>query len=251
MATWNAQTYLKFSGERLRPALDLMAQIPLEAPQTIIDLGCGPGNVTHILSERWAGADISGVDSSSNMLEKAAVTYPSLTWKQEDVATWQADVAPDILYSNACLHWLDDHETLFPKLLKQVKPQGVLAVQMPNNFAAMTHQAIRDVLGENHPLSPKYPVHEARDYYDWLNNECTSLNIWETTYMHILEGENPIADWTKGAALRPVLDGLSDEAERAEFEAKYRALILDAYPKSANGKTVLPFKRLFMVAVRG
>jgi len=250
MAHWNPNTYLKFGSERLRPALDLMAQIPLATAEQIIDLGCGPGNVTALFKDRWPEADITGIDSSVHMLAEANDLNPDIDWVQTDIAQWQPETAPDLIFSNACLHWLDDHQTLFPKLLSYLSPGGVLAVQMPNNFAAPTHQAIRDVLGNNHPLSPVFPVSDPQAYYDWLIDGCDSLSLWETTYQHVLEGDNPVADWTKGAALRPILDGLKTDAEKQAFEEEYRRQIAKIYPKQSNGKTVMPFKRFFLIAVK-
>jgi trans-aconitate 2-methyltransferase len=239
---------MKFGGERLRPALDLIAQIPLENCEQIVDLGCGPGNVTALLKSRWPQAQVTGIDSSEDMLRKARDEHEDINWKQEDISNWTADVPVDLIFSNACLHWLGGHDTLFPSLINRLNKGGVLAVQMPNNFRAPTHQLIEDVLGAGHPLAPGFPVHDISQYYDWLSQNCRSLNLWETTYQHILEGDNPVADWTKSAALRPILDGLSKD-DGKKFEQEYRKRILDAYPKSSNGKTVLPFKRLFMVAV--
>lgn len=249
MAHWNPQTYLKFDTERLRPALDLMAQIPLSDPRQIVDLGCGPGNVTALLQDRWPKAQVCGIDSSPDMLAQAQKDYPDMVWQQADIADWTAPNLPDLIFSNACLHWLADHNQLFPRLLNSLKSGGVLAVQMPNNFAAPTHQAIRDVLGSDHPLAPGFPVATPQQYYDWLSPFCASLNIWQTRYLHVLEGDNPVADWTRGAALRPVLDGLKDPQKRSVFETDYRQRIAQAYPPQTNGKTLLPFERLFMVCV--
>jgi len=250
MAHWNPQTYLKFSTERLRPARDLMAQIPLSQPQKIVDLGCGAGNVTALLQDRWPEAQVCGIDSSPDMLAQAQNDYPHMIWQQADIGDWRAQEPPDLIFSNACLHWLGDHARLFPRLLHNLKTGGILALQMPNNFAAPTHQAIRDVLGADHPLAPGFPVATTQQYYDWLTPFCAALNIWQTRYLHVLEGDTPVADWTRGAALRPMLDGLKDPQERAAFEKAYRQHIAQAYPPQANGKTLLPFERLFMVCVK-
>jgi len=250
MAHWNPQTYLKFGSERLRPALDLMVQIPLSQPKHIIDLGCGPGNVTALLQDRWPDAQVWGIDSSPDMLAQARKEYPDMMWQQADIADWTTQSPPDLIFSNACLHWLADHDRLFPRLLNSLKSAGVLAVQIPHNFAAPTHQVIRDILGSDHPLVPGFPVATAQQYYDWLAPFCTSLNIWQTRYIHVLEGGNPVADWTRGAALRPVLEGLKDPQERSTFESEYRRRISQAYPPQNDGKTLLPFERLFMVCVK-
>ncbi len=248
MAKWNPVTYLKFGSQRLRPALDLMEQIPLESPERIVDLGCGPGNVTELLKQRWPKADVMGIDNSSEMLEKAKNNYQDISWQHANIVDWTPKEKIDLIFTNACLHWLGDHETLFPRLLSFLKPNGVLGVQMPNNFSQPTHRAIGDLLGHDHPLCPGHPVHQPQDYYNWLSPLCQYLDLWETTYSHILEGENPVADWTKGAALRPVLAGLETEEEKQRFEQAYRERIAKAYPKQADGKTLLPFKRFFLIA---
>ncbi|SCA56456.1 Trans-aconitate 2-methyltransferase [Candidatus Terasakiella magnetica] len=248
MTLWNPSVYLEFGSERLRPALDLMAQVPLETPKRIVDLGCGPGNVTALLQQRWPKAEVLGIDSSNEMLAQAKENHPEITWQQGDIAQWESSEPVDLIFSNACLHWLGDHESLFPRLLENLCDGGVLAVQMPNNFAAPTHQVIGDVLGHDHVLCPGFPVQEPEDYYNWLSDRTSRLEIWETRYRHILEGENPVADWTKGAALRPVLEGLNTQAEKEAFETAYRAKILEAYPKARDGKTLLAFQRFFLVA---
>lgn len=250
MAHWNPNAYLQFNQERLRPALDLLNQIPLETPKRVVDLGCGPGNVTQILKQRWPECDLIGIDSSQDMLAKAKEADPSITWQEGDVQNWEAEEPVDLIYSNACFHWLGDHETLFPHLMKQLKSQGVLAVQMPNNFSEPTHRLIADVLGPDHPLAPGFPVHKPAHYYEWLAPYSASINLWESRYMHVLEGDNPVADWTKGAALRPVLDGLQNKEACAEFEQAYRQKIKSAYPQMENGKTLLPFKRFFMICTK-
>lgn len=249
MAHWNPQTYLKFDMERLRPALDLMAQIPLSHPKHIIDLGCGPGNVTALVQDRWPESQVCGIDSSPDMLAQAEKDYPGMVWQQAEIADWGAQEPSDLIFSNACLHWLGDHDQLFPRLLNNLKSGGILAVQMPNNFAAPTHQIIRDVLGPDHPLAPGFPVATTQHYYDWLAPFCSTLNIWQTRYLHVLDGNNPVADWTRGAALRPVLNGLENAQERAAFEQAYRQRIAQAYPPQPDGKTLFPFERLFMVCV--
>jgi len=252
MASWNPGQYMKFGSDRLRPALDLMAQIPLEAPSSIIDLGCGPGNVTDLLAQRWPNAVVTGLDGSVDMLKQAQDTYDNISWQVGDVRTWVPSSPVDLIFSNACLHWLDSHEVLFPRLFDQLKPGGVMAIQMPNNFASPTHQLIRDCLDTigRGDLAPRYPVQTSEFYYDVLRSECVSLNIWETRYLHVLEGENPVFNWTKGAALRPVLDGLKSEQDRDKFLEKYANAIEQTYEKRADGKTLLPFKRFFLTAVK-
>jgi trans-aconitate 2-methyltransferase len=255
VVSWDPAQYLRFGDERLRPALDLLARIPLDSPELVCDLGCGPGTVTSLLRERWPDASITGVDSSAAMLEKARASGADIEWVEADLSTWTPVRPADLVFSNAALHWLDDHDQLFPRLIDSLSPGGVLAVQMPSNFSAPTHTAIADVV-ESGPwrerLAPHLrigPVHDAATYYGLLRPCATRVDIWETTYLHVLEGEDPVVEWTRGSALRPVLDRL--DAEEAEaFLGRYRERIRRAYPVEPDGKTILPFRRLFVVALR-
>lgn len=250
---WNPQQYLTFEGHRLRPALDLLARIPVDTPRRVVDLGCGTGNVTRILQQRWPGATVVGVDGSEEMLGKAREFESHIEWQQADLNHWYPEQRFDVIYSNAALHWLPDHRTLFPRLLNFVEPGGYLAVQMPGNFTAPTHTLVyeaarsgpwRDKL-ESRIKAP--PVHDPVDYHRLLAPHSEQLDVWETTYIQELTGENPVAEWTKGSWLKPFLDAL-EAPQRSEFEAVYRRLILQAYPQGPDGKTLLPFRRLFMVA---
>lgn len=253
MSGWNPQQYLTFERHRLRPAVDLLSRITLQAPADIVDLGCGTGNITRIIHERWPHARVIGVDSSAAMLTKARQADIAVEWQEHDIGDWRPQQRFDLIYSNAALHWLPDHETLFPRLMGHLKPGGHLGVQMPGNFTAPTHTLVyeaarsgpwRDTL---EPLIEPPPVMEPADYYWVLAPYSEQLDIWETTYMQLLEGENPVAEWTKGSWLKPFLDALK-EPERGRFEAEYRRRILEAYPPGANGKTLLPFRRIFIVA---
>jgi len=252
---WNPVQYLRYGNERLRPALDLMARIQVDSPETVYDLGCRTGTITGILKERWPDAHVTGVDSSASMLGRTTDVETGATWQHADLNDWHPERPADVVYSNAALHWLDNHEQLFPRLMDTVKPGGVLAVQMPENFGAPSHTSIADTVREGAwrerlaPFQRENPVAEPSFYYDLISRLSSSVDMWETTYMHILEGEDPVVEWTKGTMLRPLLDNLS-EAEGAEFLKLYTAKVAKAYPHSADGKTVLPFKRLFIVAVK-
>ena len=257
MQTWDPDQYLKFAGPRLRPALDLIHRIePRRFPEAVVDLGCGTGHITNLLSDRFIEAQVEGVDSSSAMLEVARAEAPDIIWTKADLATWSAAKPVDVLYSNAALHWLDDHETLFPRLAAMVSSGGVLAVQMPRNHGEASHQAMlrtvedgpwRDRLG---PVVRESPVATPERYYEILAPHCRTLDIWETIYLQQMEGDNPVKEFTKGTALRPFLDALAG-AEREAFEAAYGNRILEAYPPAADGHTLFPFRRLFIVAERG
>lgn len=250
---WDPQQYARFAGQRLRPALDLIARIPIEHPRSVVDLGCGTGNVTQVLRSRWPAARITGVDGSPQMLAEARKAEAVVVWEQIDVAAWNPPENVDLVFSNAALHWLDDHPALFARLCANIAEGGVLAVQMPRNFAAPSHAlmhelaaspAWRDALAG---LLRPQPVLAPADYYGLLAPKARALDIWETEYLQVLEGENPVAEWTKGTWLAPLLAALAPDA-RAEFESEYRRRIAEAYPRQADGKTLFPFRRLFIVA---
>ena len=252
--SWNPQQYLRFAGQRLRPALDLIARIPLELPRAVVDLGCGTGNVTRILRTRWPHASITGVDGSPQMLAEAKMTEADISWEQFDVAAWNPPAKFDLVFSNAALHWLDDHPALFARLSGNVAGGGALALQMPRNFAAPSHMLMHE-LASSPPwrdalaalLRPQ-PVLAPEDYYRLLAPKARTLDIWETEYLQILEGENPVAEWTKGTWLAPLLAALAPEA-RPAFESEYRRRVAQAYPRQPDGKTLFPFRRLFIVAL--
>ena len=252
--TWNPLQYLKFAGQRLRPALDLLNRIDAEAPATVYDLGCGPGNVTPFLKNRWPAAQVVGVDRSDEMLAKAKTEHPEMDWVQGDGKTWAPENPADVIYSNAALHWIDDHASLFPRLLDCLAPGGTLAVQMPHNHAAPSHRGMAETVLEGpwaerlKPAMREFPVHDPDVYYDILSPHVSELDIWETVYAQIMEGDNPIAEWTKGSALKPFLDILTDAKENADFFQAYTEKMQAAYPKRADGKTLFHFRRLFIVA---
>jgi trans-aconitate 2-methyltransferase len=250
---WDPAQYRKFSGHRLRPAVDLLGRVPLDAPQTVVDLGCGDGAVTRLLRERWPGAELTGVDGSAEMLQIAAREGTGVNWMQADIQTWRPPAPVDLLFSNAVLHWLDDHASLFPHLAEAIKPGGIMAVQMPRNFAAPSHTLIADVALDGPwrerltPLLRPEPVATPEFYYGLLAPRVAHLDIWETEYLHVLEGDNPVTEWTKGTWLRPLLAALDGEDCRL-FEAEYRKRVAQAYPRHRDGRTLFPFRRLFIVA---
>lgn len=252
---WDPAQYLKFADHRLRPALDLLSRIGASEPGRIVDLGCGTGSVTAILAARWPQARVTGIDPSDTMLARARAEHPGLRFEAADAARWRTAEPVDVLYSNAALHWLDNHDTLFPQLFAQVAPGGWMAVQMPRNFSAASHVSVADAARDGPwrerllPLLRPAPVDEPARYVARLAPMAASLDVWETEYMQILEGANPVAEWTKGTWLRPFLDAL-EEPERSGFEAAYRARVAAAYPPLPDGRTLFPFRRLFLVARR-
>jgi trans-aconitate 2-methyltransferase len=252
-STWDPNQYLKFSDERVRPALDLLARVPLESARLVIDLGCGTGNMTTILKHRFAAADVLGVDGSESMLAKARAAAPACRFEIGDFATWAPASAPDLIFSNAALHWVTHHEVLFPRLVSLLAPGGVLAVQMPAMHDAPLRRLQIEVSRQEPFAAHMGEASYARDipapgtYYDLIRPLVASLDIWETTYLHVLRGDDAITEWAAGSSLRPFLDRLPT-ALRGEYRAAYSRAVAPHYPRRADGMTLLPFKRFFLVA---
>lgn len=236
-------------------ATDLIARIQIDSPNAIIDLGCGSGEVTNLLAERWPHAAIIGVDNSEEMLAVAEARNTTVQWVHRDINHWRSDFKFDLVFSNAALHWIDDHRRLFVRLSQSVNPRGVLAVQMPRNYDAASHTALVDTVTSGAwrealtPLLRRNPVWDAKSYYELLSQQFGRVDIWETEYLHVLEGKNPVAAWTKGTLLRPFLSALTGE-QCQRFETEYRRRILKAYPPDVDDKTVFLFKRLFILATK-
>jgi trans-aconitate 2-methyltransferase len=255
MASWDPTQYMRFSNERLRPALDLLAQVALEDAAQVIDLGCGPGNVTAILKQRFPAASVQGIDGSEAMVENARAAAPSCTFALGDFATWQPVTPPDLIYSNAALHWVGEHETLFPRLVSLLAPGGVLAVQMPAMHDAPL-RALQNQVAADGPWAERLAgagfarsLLPTGTYYDLIRPHVTRLDMWETTYLHVLQGEDAVTEWASGSSLRPFLDLLDGEL-RAGFRAHYAAALRPHYPRRPDGATLLPFRRLFIVGYR-
>jgi len=256
---WDPTQYLRFGDERTRPAIELLARIPHPAPRIVVDVGCGPGNITRLLAERWPAADVVGVDHSPQMLAAAAAEPSRVRWVEADAYDWQPSAPVDVLFSNATLQWLHGHETLLPRLLGNVAPGGRLAIQMPLNWAAPSHRLMRETLADGGPggcplgtpelrASLDVPwVAEPERYFDILAHVAADIDIWETTYLHVLAGDDPVVEWVKGTGLRPILRGLGED-ERATFLGAYARRLRAAYPRRGDGRTVFPFRRLFVVA---
>jgi trans-aconitate 2-methyltransferase len=253
--SWNPDRYLAFGDHRTRPAADLLARVPLEAPRRVVDLGCGPGNSTELLVRRWPAADVVGLDASAEMLAKARASSVAARWIEADIASWTPDRALDLIYSNAALQWVGNHAALLPRLLDHLVEGGVLAVQMPRNFEMTSHQTLRQVAASGpwaarlESLVRATRIADAPWYYDLVAPRAAAVDIWETEYLQVLEGDDPVLRWVQATGLRPVIEAL-DEVERAAFEAEYGARLREAYPKRADGRTLYPFRRLFIVARR-
>jgi trans-aconitate 2-methyltransferase len=252
---WDPKTYLAFGAERTRPAAELLARIPLETPARVVDLGCGPGNSTALLAERWPQADIEGVDNSSEMLAEARAADIRARWTQADIASWEPLSRFDVIYSNATFQWVSDHATLLPRLASYVSGGGVFAFQVPRNFDEPCHTLIHDV-AVNGPWAAElrgvrdwWNVLALEAYFDILEPHFAHIDLWETRYVQTLTGEDAVYRWMIGTGLRPFANALEGE-EREAFLAEYRRRVGEAYPMRPNGVTLYPFQRLFCVATR-
>jgi trans-aconitate 2-methyltransferase len=259
--TWDANLYLKFVDARLRPALDLMGRLdPANAARpghAIYDLGCGAGNITRILAERFPGPAVIGVDSSDEMLAKARsqTVDRHVSFTRGDLTQFKPEVAPGILYSNAAYQWVENHIDYFPGLLKLLPSGGQLAIQMPRNHEAPSHALMKEAAAMG-PWRDKLAkvggirtVWEPARYYDVLKPLCSNLEVWESIYQQVLTGKDPVAQYTAGTGLRPYMEALSKDEGTAFYET-YAKLVAEAYPIRPDGITLFPFRRLFIVARR-
>jgi len=250
--SWSPSTYLAFADERTRPAGDLLARVPSENPARVADLGCGPGNSTALLVQRWPQVKIEGIDSSPQMIEAAKKSGIAADFTLADLAAWKPAAAYDVIFSNATYQWLPDHRALLPRLMGFVAKGGVFAFQVPNNQYSPSHTLMRDVAAQG-PWAEKLAnvrgifVEKVQTYFDILAPHAASLDIWTTEYLHVLDGEDAVLKWVSGTGLRPFLDALNAE-EREAFTREYKARLNVAYPRRADGKTLFPFSRLFAVA---
>lgn len=247
---------MKFGEERGRPARDLLARIPLSSAARVYDLGCGPGNSTALLREAYPEAEIVGVDSSEEMLAEARRAVPDCTFVSGDLAEWQPDASPDLLFSNAAFHWVPDHLAVLKRLVTTLDDGGVLAVQMPDNMAEPSHRLMLDTAASGRWSEKLKRASHAREvlpsperYYDALKPLSSAVEIWHSIYNHPLDGAAAIVDFLGSTALRPFLAPL-DERERAQFLADFEARLAQAYPVRKDDRVLLRFPRLFLVAIR-
>ena len=255
---WDPAGYLRYAGERARPFADLLARVDAGSPRVVIDLGCGEGALTASLAQRWPQARVTGVDSSPEMLAAAvAHAVPGrVAFALGDVQDWEPEEPVDVLVSNAMLHWVPGHDRLLARWARQLAPGGWLAVQVPGNFRAPTHALLAELcraprwadrVAEAAPRPDA--VLEPAGYLDVLTAAGLTADVWETTYLHVLSGEDPVLGWVRSTVLRPVLARL-DNAEAAELTAAYAAALRQAYPPRPDGTTLLPFRRVFSVGSR-
>lgn len=255
-AAWDPDRYLAFAGERGRPFVDLVARIGATDPRVVVDLGCGPGHLTALLADRWPDATVTGVDSSADMV-RAATAGPAaerVDFQQADLRDWVHAAAPgsvDVLVSNAALQWVPEHLDLLPALAATVAPDGWLAFQVPGNHVAPSHTLLAELAAEapyvaHTAAAARVGAHDPADYLHVLQALDCEVDVWETTYLHVLHGEDPVFAWVSGTGARPILQSLPDDL-RPGFEEVYKAHLRAAYPDHGDG-VVLPFRRIFVVA---
>lgn len=245
--TWDPRRYLTYADERGRPFVELISRIDVADPRSVADLGCGPGNLTSLLADRWPGAAVAGVDSSAEMI--AAATDSRISFAVADLRSWTGPV--DVLVSNATLQWVPDHLDLLPHLVTQVNPGGWFAFQVPGNFEEPSH-TIRTELAAEPPYAAHVEgvavpsSHDPAVYLDALTALGCRVDAWETTYLHVLTGPDPVFTWVSGTGARPTLQALPADL-RPSFEAEFKRRLAEAYPEREYG-VVLPFRRIFAVA---
>jgi len=258
MPDWDPNLYLQFSAQRARPATDLITQITLENPKRIVDLGCGTGNSTEQLHRRWPQAELTGVDNSNEMLSLARAGHPEWQWIESSVETWSPNSAFDLVFSNACLHSVPEHGQLFPRLLNYLAKGGALAVQMPNSHHLPAHVLMKEVA--NDPTAPwatilagaseTYHVQPPSFYYDALRKTASRVNIWQSEYLQIMDGPKAILDWVRSTAMRRYTVPLPNDEMRRLFEQCCLDRFREAYPDDDQGKSLFPYRRIFIIAYR-
>lgn len=253
--SWSAKQYVAFEDERTRPARDLLAAIPTAEARSVVDIGCGPGNSTELLLQRFPEAQVRGLDSSADMIDAARKRLPQLQFELAEIDQW-ADTGPfDVIFANAVLQWVPDHATLLPALASKLSEGGSLAIQMPDNLNEPSHRLMREVAANGSwaaklasAAGQRTDMASASDYFSMLRPHCARVDVWRTTYHHQLSGGAAgVVEWFKGSGLIPFLSPLT-EAERAEYLELYLGEVAKAYPALADGSVLLPFPRLFIVA---
>jgi trans-aconitate 2-methyltransferase len=254
MSSWNPDLYLQFKEERTQPARDLSARIVVEKPKDIVDLGCGPGNSTQVLRDRWPGANILGVDYSYEMIEKANTSCPNGQWLRADLRDWNPEDSWNIVFSNATLQWIPDHRRLIPRVFSLVRPTGVLAVQLPANQDAPLHRALLEVARRNEwkdltsGCKDLITYHEPGFYYDILSALSPRVFLWKTAYYHVLQNHQGLIEWYSSTGMKTYLDRLPEEKQKVSFRRQVLEACRASYPVQKDGRILYPFERLFFLA---
>lgn len=256
MNTWNPDLYMQFGSERTRPSIDLVSRIKTVNPKNIIDIGCGPGNSTQVLINRWPNAAITGLDNSQEMIKKAKCDHPAQEWIHADITTFEAEIKYDILFSNAVIQWIPNHESLMKKFHDMLCDDGLIAVQIPL-FWDMPLGSIVKETSKNHiwnkklgEISDFFTFHNYSFYYDELSLLFNKVEMWRTDYFHIFKNHLKILNMMKSAGLRPYLNRLESDDEKNIFENEILEKIETKYSKQKNGNIILPFKRLFFIGYK-
>ena len=257
MADWQPKQYLKYENERTQPSIDLVNRINHENPTRIIDIGCGPGNSTAILKKRWQGANIYGLDNSKNMIQKAQTDFTDIHWLLMSANDDLSSLGQfDIVFTNAALQWMPEHETLIPNMYKMLNEGGVLAAQVPYVRYLPIYSSIQVLIktekwSEYFICPPLYPKHYTYEhYYNIICGLTDKIEIWQTDYIHIMPDHEGIVEWYKGTGLRPFMDMIPDEKKRLDFCNDYKRLVSQKYPVEKNGNVLLPFTRIFFIAYK-
>jgi trans-aconitate 2-methyltransferase len=251
---WSPEAYLKYGNERTQPSIDLVSRIKINySPRNIIDIGCGPGNSGKILADRWPNARLLGIDSSPAMIEKAKADFPRHEWLLKDAATFSPEGTFDIVFSNATIPWIPNHETLLSRFCAMLSENGVLAFQTPL-FRDMPVSEAIETVAQRMPWRAKtaackalFTFHDFRFYYDIVASKLPAVELWETTYLHVVESRRSIIEWIKSTGMKPYLDSLSNDNEKMEFEKEVLEQLIPNYPQAKNGNVLFPFKRLFVI----
>jgi trans-aconitate 2-methyltransferase len=253
---WNPELYLKYGNERTQPSIDLVSKIKIDfTPESILDIGCGPGNSSQVLLQRWTDAKLTGIDSSLNMIEKAKASFPKNTWLVADAAEYTPNRKYNIVFSNATIQWILDHERLFQNLFNLVNNGGVLAISTPRFDEMLLYEVISKVIEQEkwkeatQGCAELFTYHDYKYYYDLMDKYFKSIELWQTDYIHILESQYSIIEWIRSTGMKPYLDCLK-ETEKPLFENDILAEIKNHYPVQNSGKVLFPFKRLFMVGYK-
>ncbi|VTU27139.1 Trans-aconitate 2-methyltransferase [Variovorax sp. SRS16] len=256
MLDWNPALYRRYEDERTRPAQELLARVPLARAAQVVDLGCGPGNSTELLVQRFDGATVVGTDNSEAMLASARERLPQAHFELSDIATWRPESPPDLIYANAALQWVPGHETLIPRLFAALAPGGVLAIQMPDNRQEATHRLMRELAAEAPWAQAIGDADKLRTlllsidgYYDLLAADAAKVDVWRTAYQHPMVSAAAIVEWVRGTGLRPFVDRLPPDLQ-ASYLAEYERRVAEAYPPRTDGRLLLAFPRMFIVAQR-